>query len=89
MYGLRTFRTIIERFIEVKHKKLELKEIRKKTGLTQAQFAEKLGVRRATICDWENGKSIPAFLEDAVRFYEVLKEINCSYEDVAIPSGKE
>ena len=89
MYGLRTFMTIMEQLIEVKKKKLELKDIRKRTGLTQAQFAEKLGVRRATVSDWENGKSIPAFLEDAVRFYEVLKEINCSYEDVAIPSCKE
>ncbi len=79
----------MESLIEVKKKKLDIKDIRKRTGLTQAEFGAKLGVSRETISHWENGKYLPAFLEDALRFYEILKEINCSYDDVAMPSCKE
>lgn len=33
-----------------------LKEIRKSRGMTQKQLAEKLGIRRQTVVDWENNK---------------------------------
>ena len=36
---------------------LRLKEWREKRGLTQAQLAEAVGVRQATISDLETGKS--------------------------------
>jgi DNA-binding transcriptional regulator YiaG len=78
----------MERSIEVKKSKLQIKEVRKRLGMTQAEFATKLRVRRETVSAWENGRDIPAFLEDALIFYDLLKEINCSYDDVAIPSCK-
>ena len=81
--------TIMEQLIEVKRKKLQIKDIRKRLGMTQAEFAKKLRVRRETVSSWENGRDIPSFLEDALVFYDLLKEINCSYEDVAIPRSKE
>lgn len=30
---------------------------RKKSGLTQKQFAEKLGVKNTAVCNWENGNN--------------------------------
>lgn len=46
----------------------EIKALRKHMGLTQAQFATKLGVRRQTVSEWENGaydpdRSTTKFLE--------------------------
>lgn len=36
-----------------------IKEIRKKSGLTQEKFAEKYGVTYQSVSKWESGKSIP------------------------------
>jgi len=45
-----------------------IKALRKHMGLTQAQFAQELGVRRQTVSEWENGaydpdRSTAKFLE--------------------------
>jgi len=45
-----------------------IKALRKHMGLTQAQFAKQLGVRRQTVSEWENGaydrdRSTTKFLE--------------------------
>jgi DNA-binding XRE family transcriptional regulator len=37
----------------------ELKAWRAESGLSQEQAAERVGVRAATWCDWENGKKDP------------------------------
>ena len=37
----------------------EVKALRKKTGLTQAAFAEKYGIPKRTIENWEGEKSTP------------------------------
>ncbi len=39
---------------------LDVKEIRKKLGLTQQEFADKLGVSRNTILNYEKGETIPS-----------------------------
>ncbi len=36
--------------------KITLEAARVNTGLTQAQLAEKMGVSRQSVIDWENGK---------------------------------
>lgn len=33
----------------------EIKDLRRRTGMTQAQFAEYLGVHASTVTDWERG----------------------------------
>ena len=35
----------------------ELKDLRKKAGLTQTELAEKIGTHKQVISRWENGKS--------------------------------
>ena len=37
-----------------------LREIRKKNGITQEQLAEKLNVSRQAVTKWESGKSLPS-----------------------------
>ena len=36
-----------------------IKELRKRLGLTQEQFAQKVGVTYSTVNHWENGKRVP------------------------------
>jgi putative transcriptional regulator len=38
----------------------QIKELRYRLGMTQEQFAVKLGVTHGTINRWENGKSHPS-----------------------------
>lgn len=50
-----------------------LKEIRKKNNLTQAQFAENLGVTPQAVSKWENGKNIPdiSILKEIKKIYNI------------------
>lgn len=50
----------------------KLKELRSKLGLTQEQFAAKVGVTFSTVNRWENGKGKPSPL--AMRQIEELIE---------------
>jgi len=43
----------MEKFIE------NLKSLRRKSGLSQAQLSIKLGVGRQNYCNWESGRSMP------------------------------
>lgn len=75
---------------------LFIKELRKKAGLTQGELAEKTGVSRSAVYDWESGKYPPtdanniAALEDVFRLergelYKVLQERN----PTSSPAGSE
>lgn len=81
--------TIMETLVEVKKKKLHIKEIRKRLGMTQEEFGAIFGVSRQAVSNWEKSLYVTSFLEDGLKFYLLLKKINCSYEDVAMPDGKE
>ncbi|WP_051638814.1 helix-turn-helix domain-containing protein [Butyrivibrio sp. NC2002] len=50
----------------------KLKEIRKISGMTQEELANKLNVSRQTISKWEKGLSVPD-LEMAISFCEVFQ----------------
>jgi putative transcriptional regulator len=57
-----------------------IKEIRESTGLSQARFAELLGVSVRTLQDWEQGRRSPSgaawtVLVIAARRPDVLREI--------------
>ena len=75
---------------------LFIKELRKKAGLTQGELAEKTGVSRSAVYDWESGKYPPtdanniAALEDVFsldrgELYKVLQERN----PTLTPAGSE
>lgn len=46
---------------------IEVKEIRKSLGLTQVEFAKKLGVDTKTVQNWESGKNIPSSKHEIIR----------------------
>lgn len=50
-----------------------LKELRKKKGITQEQFAEMLGVSNRSVSRWENGVTMPDFdlLIQMAKYYDV------------------
>ena len=52
-----------------------IKELRERLGLTQEQFAQKVGVTFSTVNHWENGKRRPQpFL--VRRLLEMKEELN-------------
>lgn len=38
-----------------------LREVRKSKKITQQELADRLGIKRNTYSDWENGKTDPSF----------------------------
>jgi len=54
---------------------MELKELRKKLGATQFQFAEELGIDRSLLSKYETGSApIPAYIQKAIDSTYVLDE---------------
>ena len=48
---------------------MDIKELRKRTGLSQARFAEKYGMSRRTLQNWEEGSRNPAkYILDLLAF---------------------
>jgi putative transcriptional regulator len=52
---------------------VDVKAIREKTGLSQAQFAQQFALNRRTLQQWEQGKAAP---DGAVRAYLTVIERN-------------
>ena len=50
-------------------KELDIKGIRKKLGLTQAELAKRLGVDPKTVQNWEYGKKIPESKHGILRYF--------------------
>ena len=51
---------------------IDIIKIREELGLTQQKFADRIGVDRRTVVNWEHGKKIP---ESKVKLFEMLLEI--------------
>lgn len=58
---------------------LDIKKLRKKLGLTQTQFAKKLGVDTKTVQNWEYGRPIPATKHGIIR--ELADSISVQFEE--------
>lgn len=63
---------------------LFIKNIRKKNGLTQKQFADKLGVTYQAVSKWENGLNLP----EISILKQISKEFNVSIENILDGSNK-
>ena len=61
----------------------KIKEFREKAGLTQADLAEKVGVRRETIVHLENGKYNPSLklAMDIAKVFDVTVEELFTFTD--------
>ena len=49
-----------------------LRSLRVRTGLTQAELAEKIGMRRQTISDWERGNHLPRHYDHLLAIADAL-----------------
>ena len=59
------------------YKKEDIKQLRESLLLTQAEFAEKLGVSFETVNRWENGKHEPT-----MKMKRKLKKLQDSNKDI-------
>ena len=64
-----------------------VKNIREYLGLSQADFAEKLGVTFATVNRWENGRAMPTGLAQN-SLYELCREKKVPVYDMIIEKIK-
>jgi DNA-binding XRE family transcriptional regulator len=75
----------MDRKVQVKFKKVKLKEVRKKLELTQEQAAKNLGMAREELSLLESGKRVPEWILKAVKLNELLKQAGYTLDDLAIP----
>lgn len=59
---------------------LTLKMLRQRSGLTQVQLAELLGVRQATVSDWERGKAEPNL--SPAQTLKLCQLLNCTLDEL-------
>ena len=65
------------------NKKITLKVLRKRLKLNQTQLAQALGVRQATISDWERGIHKPLLTLGQVKVLEnLLEQVNLKFNDL-------
>ena len=58
-----------------------IKALRKKLGDTQQQFADRIGVRRATISDWENDTATPSPMAmERIVMHQDLSRVSYQYK---------
>ena len=55
---------------------------RGRAGLTQAQIAERLGVKPQTVSNWENGVSSPSL--DPVQMFDLCELMGVSLGEMAV-----
>ena len=55
-----------------------IKEIRLKNGMSQEEFAERIGVSRQTVINWEKGKSLPSVEKIGV----IINQCSTSFEEI-------
>lgn len=72
--------SVFYEYAERKKAMREIKEIRKKTGLTQKAFGKKYGIPERTIQDWETGKRKPA--DYVIRMLSQTTETNISERQI-------
>ena len=51
----------------------EVRNLRKKLGITQQEIADALGVSFATVNRWENGKTVPSSL--ALNQFKIFRDL--------------
>lgn len=64
-----------------------LKEHRKRTGMTQPELAEKVGISHRTLQDYEQGRK-PLEKAAAITVLAMARTLGCSVADLIDPEGK-
>lgn len=65
------------------NQKITLKVLRKRLKMNQTQFAKALGVRQATVSEWERGIYKPSLSIEQVKILEdLLEQVNLKFKDL-------
>lgn len=59
---------------------LKIVDLRKRAGLSQAELAKRLKIRRPTISDWETKGICPKLPPS--RYWLLMQHLNCSLEEL-------
>ena len=79
---------ILQVYSQIQQGVAPLKAIREALGLTQQEFAEKLGVVVSTVHRWETGKSeMTLDLEQIQKFDKMLQEIGLTFHTIPTKAG--
>lgn len=57
---------------------MNIKNIRKKAGLTQTELAEALNVGQSAVAAWETGQALP----QADKLVKIAKVLHCTVDDL-------
>ena len=60
-----------------------VREVRQRLGLTQEQFASRLGVTFPTVNRWENGRTKPSPMAQQL-LITMLKQLGDDYQDLLV-----
>jgi transcriptional regulator with XRE-family HTH domain len=66
-----------------------LRNVRRYVGLTQSQFAQKLGVHQTMVSSWERGLCAPPLARLNDVFADVPAQYRKDYTDMVIQDGRE
>jgi transcriptional regulator with XRE-family HTH domain len=56
----------------------KIKELRQKTGMTQAEFGAKIGAKQSTVAMWETGGRNPRFKQ----LRQIAMVLNCTIDEL-------
>ena len=64
--------------------KTSIKRMRERAGITQVELAGMLGVNQSSVCQWENGQTLPK----TSLLVPLAKALGCTIDDLLTPVGE-
>ena len=63
---------------------MKIKEMRKRSGMTQEEVAHQIGVTQGTVWQWESGMVMPT----AVNLQKLAATLNCTVDELLQKGGE-
>lgn len=63
---------------------MKIKEMRKRSGMTQKEVAQQIGVTQGAVWQWESGMVMPT----AVNLQKLAATLNCTVDELLQKGGK-
>ena len=63
---------------------MKIKEMRKRSGMTQKEVAQQIGVTQGAVWQWESGMVMPT----AVNLHKLAATLNCTVDELLQKGGE-